>query len=173
MLAFAAFRGMGAWATTVIVLFSIISPKLLATAVEIRHYPIFFAITCAQIVVFLQLASKPNNLDLKMLGTFASLCLIAEYTHFYGLVSSCAFFFALGSAFIRSRSSLIAIATAFLIVVVGSLGIFPFAFNSIGLTKKITDVAPLSGNEIATGDIFGTCFPSWGSCLHCWAATPT
>ena len=152
MLAFAAFRRMSAWAATVVVAFCIFSPKLLATAVEIRPYPIFFAVTCAQIVVFLRLASKPNNLNLTMLAVFVFLCLISEYTHFYGLVSSCAFFLALGSAFFRSRSSLIAVMAAFLIVVAGSLGIFPFAFDSIGLTKKITDVAPLSGNEISTGE---------------------
>jgi hypothetical protein len=152
MLAIAALRRMGTWAAMVVLAFSLLSPKLIATAVEVRAYPIFFAVTCAQVVVFLRLVSTPNRLNLKMLVAFTAFCLIAVYTHFYGFVSSCAFFLALGCACIRSRSSLIAVAIGFSIVVIASLGIFPFALNSISVTKKITDSSPMSGNEIVVGE---------------------
>jgi hypothetical protein len=152
LLAIAAARGMGTWAAVIVLAFSILSPKLIATAVEIRSYPIFFAVTCAQVFLFLRLVSTPNSLNRKVLLAFTVLSLIAAYTHFYGLVSSGAFFLALGSAYLGSRSSLIAVGVAFSILIVASVGVFPFAFNAVGVTKQITDSSPMSGNEVIGGD---------------------
>src|SRR5262249_26117848 len=45
------------------------------------------------------------KMDMKLLAVFTVICLSGIYTHFYGAVSSCAFFLAQGIAFLgRSRT---------------------------------------------------------------------
>jgi hypothetical protein len=124
-LATVAWRELGRSATIVSLAFLVLSPKLIQTGVEIRAYPIFFAITCAQAAVFIRLMACPI-LDLKLLTAFTAICLMAIYTHFYGVVSSCAFFLALGISFLRRFAALAEIIGAFVVVAIGSLAIIPF-----------------------------------------------
>jgi hypothetical protein len=121
----------GPSAATVSLAFLVLSPKLIQTGVEIRAYPIFFAVTCAQVIMFVQLVANPKKVSLKLLAAFALICVTATYTHFYGLISSCAFFFALGIAFIRSFTVFIALIAAFVIVIIGSSGILFFVSSAI------------------------------------------
>jgi hypothetical protein len=135
-LALIALRKLGLAAATITLLFLILSPKLIEMGVEIRAYPIFFAITCVQVAVFLQLVPKSNSpnlkiIDLKILAAFGSLCLVATYSHFYGVVSTCAFFLALGFAYSNDSRSLTSLAVAFALVILGSLGLVPFLTNAI------------------------------------------
>jgi hypothetical protein len=136
-------REMGTAATIVVLLFLMLSPKLIQTGVEIRAYPIFFAITCVQVAVFLRLVPKsPRDIpdapsvNFKLLILFAGLCLLAIYSHFYGVVSTCAFFLALGSASMRSWRSLTILMIVFVCVVAAASGLVPFltsAFNQSSL----------------------------------------
>jgi hypothetical protein len=131
VLALLSLRKVGLSAAIVLLLFLILSPKLILTGVEIRAYPIFFAVTCVQIAIFVRLVSCPKKVNLKLLAAFALMCLVADYTHFYGLVSTCAFFFALGVVFIRSPASMAVLIAVFAAVMIGSLGVLPFVSNAV------------------------------------------
>ena len=137
-----AWRELGPAAAVLVLGFFVLSPKLIQIGVEICCYPILFALTSAQVAVFSRLVSK-NKLDLTLLVAFVLICLTAIYTHFYGLVSTCAFFLGLGIAFIRSPSSLGALAVAYGIVMIGSLGLLPF------VTSAVVQSAPAANEETA------------------------
>lgn len=137
VLAVIAWRKVGPTAATVTFIFLVLSPKLIQTGVEIRSYPIFFAVTCVQLVVFLKLLSDRKLVDFKLLAAFSCLCLVSIYTHFFGLVSTCAFFLALGMAFLRSSASLVALALALAFVVIAALGLLPFVTSAVGQSQQI------------------------------------
>jgi hypothetical protein len=149
VLGIAALREGGPSAAIVVLTFFVLSPKLIQTGVEIRAYPIFFFVACVQTAVFLRLVSVASKVDLRLLSAFVLVCLIAIYTHFYGLVSSCAFFVALGIAFIRCPSSLRAIVSAFAIMTVASLGILPF------VSSAVSQSAPAMASGRTVGEYFG------------------
>jgi hypothetical protein len=127
----------GIEAAVILLLFFLLSPKLIQTAVEIRAYPVFFCITCMQLAMFLRLLPGSycrdlTDLSIKRLLVFAGLCLLASYCHFYGIISTIAFFLALGAAYQRSWQSLVALGVTFICVMVGSSGLFPFVTSAIG-----------------------------------------
>ena len=106
-LVFISMMEVGVAAAVIALAFVAFSPKLIQVAVEIRAYPIFFFITCLEVAVFLHLVQKqpdrstrpPQMGHLLILG---GLCIAAIYCHFYGVVSTCAFFLALALAFAGS-----------------------------------------------------------------------
>src|SRR5262249_33535319 len=151
-LAIATLRELGPSATIVALGFLVLSPKLIQTGVEIRAYPLFFAVTCAQVVVFLRLTACEKQFDVKLLTAFAVICLIAIYTHFYGVVSSCAFFLALGILFLRCTATLGQIIAAFTVVGIGSLGLIPFLSGAGQVLPFVpaTATAPLIAVERGT-----------------------
>jgi hypothetical protein len=136
-LAAVTWRELGRGATIAWLGFLVLSPKLIQTGVEIRAYPIFFAVTCVQTAVFMRLLACPKKTDLRLLAAFVVLCLLAIYTHFYGVVSSCAFFLALGIAFIRTPAALAEIIGAFVVVAVGSLGLVPFTLGAAEVSRVL------------------------------------
>jgi hypothetical protein len=150
-LAAAAWRELGRPATIVSLGFLVLSPKLIQTGVEIRAYPIFFAITCAQVAVFMRLVADPTKLDLKLLTIFAVICLLAIYTHYYGIVSSCTFFLVLGISFLRRFAALTRIVGTFVIVIIASLALIPFVSAAARVQMFEPDVA--SGHVIANKPI--------------------
>ena len=143
-LAAVAWRELGRSAMIVSLLFLVLSPKLIQTGVEIRAYPIFFALSCAQTAVFLRLVASPTKIDLKLLLLFAAICVVATYTHFYGIVSSCAFFLALGISFLRRPVALAEIISAFVVVAAGSVALLPFISGAtqVPLFVPATATAP-------------------------------
>jgi hypothetical protein len=149
LLAVVTLREIGPSAAIVVLSFLVLSPKLILTGVEIRAYPILFAITCVQIAVFVRLVADPKQVDPKLLAIFALLCLVANYTHFYGLVSTCALFFALGIALIRFPVSIVVLVAAFVVVMAGSSGILPFITNAVGQSPPTAEtgltISRLSG----------------------------
>src|SRR5579871_2148875 len=151
-LAIVAWRELGRTATVVSLGFLVLSPKLIQTGVEIRAYPIFFAITCAQTAVFIRLVASQTKPDSKLLTAFAAICLVAIYTHFYGIVSSCAFFLALGISYFRFPAALAKIAAAFAIVAIGSLALIPFVSAAAKVPLFVPATATgivIRGNPIA------------------------
>jgi hypothetical protein len=149
VLAIVTLREIGLSAAIVVLLFLILSPKLILTGVEIRAYPMFFAVTSVQIAVFVRLAADSKAVNPKLLAIFALVCLVANYTHFYGLVSTCAFFFALGIMLIRSPASLVVLGTAFAVVMIGSLGVLPFILNAVGQSP------PTAETRLTISRLFG------------------
>ncbi|MFT4115727.1 hypothetical protein [Bradyrhizobium sp.] len=129
-LAFVQWRQLGRLATLVSLGFLVLSPKLIQAGVEIRAYPIFFALTCVQTGLFLRLVARPPKVDLKILLLFATVCMAAVYTHFYGIVSSCAFFVGLGLAFVRRPAALATIICVFAVLAVGSVPLWLFVLGA-------------------------------------------
>jgi hypothetical protein len=144
-LASVAWRYLGRSATLVLLGFLVLSPKLIQAGVEIRAYPIFFAATCAQTAVFIRLMACPIKFDLKLLTLFTGICLVAIYTHFFGIVSSSAFFLTLGISSLGSFGALADIVGAFVVVALGSLPLTPF----VSAAAHVLMFVPLTATSAA------------------------
>jgi hypothetical protein len=138
-LAILAWRQIGQIATTIFLGFMALSPKLIQAGVEIRAYPIFFAIACAQTAVFLRLAGNPADCKGWPLATFALLCLAAIYTHFFGIVSSGAFAVALAVSLAGHRDARKALVLSFAVVAIGTLGVLPFVLAAGKIPPTVVD----------------------------------
>jgi 4-amino-4-deoxy-L-arabinose transferase-like glycosyltransferase len=137
-------RRYGGRAALVTGLFLALSPKLVEVSVEVRAYPILFALTCAQLALFLSLYGRAVRIDVR-LAAFLLLGLVACYTHFFGLVSSSALFAALilGTPGRRDAGLLIA---AYLVLLASAAGLIPF----------ITAASEMSGSaktELSAGSL--------------------
>ena len=124
-----------------------LSPKLMQTAVEIRAYPIFFAESCAQTAIFISILNDRHVIDRKLLALLVVADIITIYTHFFGLVSSFAFFVALGFAYIRRPVALLEIIFAGVITLAASVGILPFAFSAVAQSSFATSSDPASNSH--------------------------
>jgi hypothetical protein len=143
-LAAAQWRELGRSAMFVSLGFLVLSPKLIQAGVEIRAYPIFFALSCVQTAVFLRLIASRSKIDWKLPLLFAAICLVTVYAHFYGVVSSCAFFLALGLASLRRPAVLARIMGAFAVVAAGSAPLWLFISGAaqVPLFVPATATAP-------------------------------
>ncbi len=121
-----------------------LSPKLTDVGVEIRAYPIFFAITCLQIAAFYAAAAAPR-LDRRALLPVVGLGLLAIYTHFFALVSTMALLAGLFACAVRTRRDAAHLIAAGAILLVLSAGLAPF----------VTGARSISGTEGAWVDPFG------------------
>jgi hypothetical protein len=126
ILAVTARHELGAVAAILVLSFLTLSPKLIELSVEVRSYPIFFAVTCFQVALFLRLISSEATKSKAPLIAFCLCCLVSIYAHFYGIVSTCAFFGTLALASVRRRAGLLLLTIAFATVLVLSLGVLPF-----------------------------------------------
>ena len=155
VLAATARRNLG-WAASLITLAILcLSPKMMAIGVEIRAYPIFFATTCAQTAVFARILKDRSAIDRSLLASFVAISTISIYSHFFGLVSSCAFFLTLGLAYIRRRTAIFELVAAFAIMTVSSVGILPFV-SSAALNSRASDEAANTHQYIVYGlKLFG------------------
>jgi hypothetical protein len=125
-------RVLGPPPTIILLGFMVLSPKLIQTGVELRAYPLFFAVTCAQVAVFLRVVDNANNRNIWPLALFSLLCLVAIYTHFFGVVSFGAFAVALAISSIGRRSEHNGAALIFgVMCIVGAIGILPFVLTAI------------------------------------------
>ena len=141
-------RQLGPLAAIVILTFFVLSPKLIQVGTEIRAYPIFFAVSCAQAAVFVKLVADPHKPDIKWLAALVLACLAAIYTHFYGVVSTSAFFLVLGLVYIRSLAALARLVVAGGVVVVGSLGILPFVLAGVNRSAATAPDKSATGRHL-------------------------
>lgn len=110
-----------------------LSPKLTELGVEIRAYPIFFAITCVQIAMLFRLI-EARRLTPGALGLFLLLGLAAGYTHFFGLVSSMALFTGLFVARATTLREAAGIAGTAVLLVVLCAGLAPFIMTASAIS---------------------------------------
>ena len=132
----------GFWAAAATGLFLALSPRLIEVSVEIRAYPIFLAITCFQIVMFVNLYEQDRISRLRIAG-FALLGLLSAYTHFFGIVATSAFFTALFVG-AKDRKSAFAVAVIYCGFLILCSGLVPFiaGANSISsVTERSTVTA--------------------------------
>jgi len=115
-------------------LFLVLSPKVIDIAVEIRAYPLFLALTCAQVALLVDggVAARPRRLALFLLLGVAS-----AYTHYFGVVATSAFFLAacLDSPTVRTA-------------IPAALGYGLFLLLCIGLVPFISHAAAMSNSDL-------------------------
>lgn len=128
-------RRHGAVAGLVTGLLLALSPKLTELGVEIRAYPIFFAVTCVQIALLFRLIAA-ERVTPKGLGLFLLLGLASAYTHFFGLVSSMALFTGLFAARARTVREAGWIAGAAVLLAVLCVGLAPFIMTASAISKN-------------------------------------
>ena len=129
-------RRLNATASFIALAMLVLSPRLIQAGVEIRAYPIFFACSCAQTVVFLSILDEREKINRKLLVSFSAVSVFAIYVHFFGLVSTSSFFVALGLANIRSPSAIIELVVCYVCILLLSLGILPFALSAVTLSDS-------------------------------------
>jgi len=124
----------GARFFSIALIFLVLSPKMLEAAVELRAYPLFFLITCIQILTFTKIISKRDLNDNLTICIFTMMCIIASYTHFFGIVSSSAFFCALILEKLYEKEICYRRILFFASFLLCCLGILPFATASSGIS---------------------------------------
>jgi hypothetical protein len=130
-LAAATSRALGPTRTAIFLVFMVLSPKLISTGVEIRAYPIFFAVTCAQVIFFLRAVNDPIDRSIWPLALFAFVSVVAIYTHFFGVVSFGAFGLALGISLVGRRGARTWVALIVgIICILCAIGILPFVIGA-------------------------------------------
>ncbi len=131
-------RRFGVVAALIAGLTLVLSPKLIETAVEIRAYPIFFALSCAQVAMLVRgdVAARIPRLAL-----FTALGIASLYTHFFGLVASSAFFFAAFVAAADRRAAIRVIVGYALLVLLGA-GLAPFILGASSISTMTEPHTP-------------------------------
>ncbi|MBO9574183.1 MAG: glycosyltransferase family 39 protein [Sphingobium sp.] len=121
-----------------------LSPKFIELAVEIRAYPFFTAISCAQIALLLggDVAAKPKRLAL-----FVLLGLASAYTHYFGVVATSAYFVAVLADTRRWRDAIQAV-LAYGVMALLWLGLIPFVTGATSISSA-TEVAQTGVGALA------------------------
>lgn len=121
--------------------FLALTPQMLATGIEIRAYPIFFAVTVLQLWLLFGLI-EAEALSWRRLLPFALAGVLALYTHFFGIVSSSALFTGLIAARARSWETLIRIGIAWALVLASAAGIAPFVMGASAISQGVENAGP-------------------------------
>ncbi|MBT2188670.1 glycosyltransferase family 39 protein [Sphingobium nicotianae] len=124
-----------------------LSPKLIETAVEIRAYPIFFALSCAQVAM---LVHGGVSARLARLALFTLLGIAGLYTHFFGLVAASAFF---AAAFVdaRDRRDAVRVIIAYALLLLIAAGLMPFVFGATAASSLVAPPATGLGGLVSYG----------------------
>ncbi|MDQ2763214.1 MAG: hypothetical protein M3Y22_06885, partial [Pseudomonadota bacterium] len=130
--------GGGRW-PIVGLIFLAVSPKTIQFAVELRSYPMLFAMACVQAALFLRLVAVPGLPSWRALAGFALVCVATSFVHFFGVVATCAYFGALLLRFLRIAPGRIIIA--------GIGALIPL----LALKPFVTGASAVSGEAIAVG----------------------
>jgi hypothetical protein len=118
-------RRYGLLSTVVAGIILALSPRMIDTAVEIRAYPIVFAITCLQLRALFGLIER-DHLSVGRLLSFFALGVLAIYTHFFGLISTMAMCFGLLVSRSGERRDLLAVGILIVALLLCSIGLVPF-----------------------------------------------
>ena len=138
-------KRMGLQAMIVAGLVLALSPKLVETAVEIRAYPLFFALTCLQLAMALR---AREQWSWRAVAVFAGLALASGYTHFFGVVAGSAIMVA--TIVTRpDRKSAIRLAQAYAVLLVLWIGLAPFVTGASSISS-VTESASLNGLALIT-----------------------
>ncbi len=129
--------------------FLALAPQMLTTGVEIRAYPIFFAVTVLQLWLLYRLIDSAPLSPPRLLA-FALAGVLAIYTHFFGVISSSALFTGLIAARARNWGDLIRIGSAWAIVLLSAAGIAPFVMGATAISTGVENGGAPGLGDIAT-----------------------
>lgn len=121
--------------------FLAMAPQMLVTGVEIRAYPLFFAVTVLQLWLLFGLIEQAR-FSVPRLIAFALAGVLAIYTHFFGMISTSALFAGLALARARSVREWVWIAAAGAVVLSSAVGILPFVKGASAISTAIENVGP-------------------------------
>jgi 4-amino-4-deoxy-L-arabinose transferase-like glycosyltransferase len=118
-----------------------LSPRLVATAVEIRAYPILLALSCAQVSLLIR-GDVANNA--RRLTLFLILGLLSGYTHFFGLIATSAY---TAAVFIDSRDwkSAARVVAGYILLLALWAGLAPFVSGA----SSISDADAVNGTSLS------------------------
>jgi hypothetical protein len=130
-------------------------PQIAATAAEVRPYPFMLLFSSVGWIFFAGLVAQPSDeakVTWREPGRWVGLgaaCLLAAYTHFFGLLMATGFFFALlVEACLRHRSKKPVFVTAGAVAVL-AIGLLPFVRQAMAMSHGPGD----SENHFAVGRV--------------------
>ena len=124
--------------------FLVLSPKLIEAAVELRSYPLFFAVTCSLLGLFLDLVRRDGPaVGWRKLLLFGFGCVVLSYIHFFGVVAAFSLFATLILARCTDRVSLLRVLIAGAGVALCLLGLYPFIFGATSISTAGSAATPL------------------------------
>ena len=116
----------------------VLSPKFIDLSVEIRAYPIFTAISCAQIALLLSGNVAACH---RRLAAFVLLGVASAYSHYFGVVASSAYFVAVLASARTVRDAIRAI-IAYAVMAVLWAGLIPFATGATAISSPAEAAHP-------------------------------
>lgn len=141
-------RRYGAVAAAVAGSLLVLHPQMTSVAVEIRTYPLFFAVTALQLVLFYRIYDGQARESGRMIA-FTAVSVLSAYTHFFGIVSGCAFFSGLLLTRARSGADLGRIAAYLISFLLLSAGILPFVKGAAAISRVPEVVEPAYVADLA------------------------
>ncbi len=124
------YRAFGQFPALVAGLLFATSPNLIVISVEIRAYALFLLWSVAALWFFWKIVDEKAFLISSYVGV-AGFCLLAIYTHFYGLIFTAVLFIALSISLVKSHRSLLPLLITALATALLSLGVIPFILESL------------------------------------------
>ena len=121
----------GRWAVIGLV-FLAVSPKTIQFAVELRAYPMLFAMACIQAALFLRMVAARGAPTSRSLVVFGLACIATCFIHFFGVVATGAYFGALLLRFLRTSPARIVVAG--IATMIPTLGLKPFVTGATALS---------------------------------------
>jgi hypothetical protein len=115
--------------------FLAISPKTIQLAVELRAYPILFAMACVQTALFLRLIATRGAPPPRQLIVFALVSVATCFIHFFGLVAAASYFGALLLRFLRTNP--VRIIVAGVATLIPTLALQPFVVGATSVSETI------------------------------------
>lgn len=121
----------GRWAVVGLI-FLAVSPKTIQFAVELRAYPMLFAMACLQAALFLRMVARPGAPVTRSLIVFGLVCVATYFIHFFGVVATGAYFGALLIRFLRTSPARIVVAGV--ATLIPTLALEPFVTGATSLS---------------------------------------
>lgn len=121
-----------------------LSPAMIVQAVEIRPYPLFFALSCWALWAYVEVIAHETSPKWRLV-TLTAILIAASYTHFYGIVLSFCVMASLLVFSVVQRRSIVAVLLAGVAYGVAILGLVPFVLGGAKVSGAATPVQSLGG----------------------------
>lgn len=145
----------GAWGGVFALAFVYLMPFLVVQAVEIRTYPLFFALSAWAVWAFARVILSPEGGETVPIWPAAVLAIAAAYAHFFGLLMALCLFVALLVDRLMRGLPLGRLFAAAAIAGVLALGLVPFALSAVGVSGGLDEMVaiPPSLTELVSGAV--------------------
>jgi Dolichyl-phosphate-mannose-protein mannosyltransferase len=125
-------------------------PQILAIAAEIRPYPLMLLFATAAWASFIAILANEGRSTLRHWLAFGAMCVLASYTHFYGLLMTGGLLCGLLVDFGHRRASMMPIAIVALFLALSCIGTVPFALQAAHMSHGSHPIESLGVLERST-----------------------